>query len=62
MTQQLELFLPAVHCAFCGKPNYEPVYVVRHFGTISLQFAFCNQDHANAYYVERLQNMRGSGL
>lgn len=59
---QLELFLLAVHCAYCGKANYEPVYVVKHMGTITMQYAFCNQDHADHYYTERQQDMREAGL
>ena len=60
--QQLELFLPAVCCAYCGVASYEPVYVVKHFGRHTTQFAFCTQQHAEEYYVERQREIREAGL
>lgn len=58
-TTQPELFAPAVHCAHCGKPTYTPKIAVRHIGLSTAQFAFCNDDHANKFYLKRL---RESGL
>lgn len=58
MQQQLELFLPAVCCAYCGKASYEPVWVVKNFVLHTSQFAFCTQDHAEKYYLEQMQRIR----
>lgn len=55
---QLELFLPEVRCDECGIVTYEPVWVVRHVGRATVQFAFCCQDHANEYYLKRNHNIR----
>ena len=55
---QLELFLPTVKCDECGKETYDPVWVVRHVGHSTVQFAFCCQDHANAFYMKRNHTIR----
>ncbi|MGI1661403.1 hypothetical protein ACRDNQ_04095 [Palleronia sp. KMU-117] len=52
---QLQLFAPAVHCVYCGKATYSPHYVVKHFGRSTYQLPFCNEQHANDYYLEQLR-------
>ena len=55
---QLEMFLPAMHCDECGKATYDPVWVVRSVGRSTVQFAFCCQLHADAFYKKRQYAIR----
>jgi hypothetical protein len=56
---QLELDLgpklPDIHCMHCNQVVPQPFYVVRHFGHMTRQLPFCNEQHANEYYLERLR-------
>jgi hypothetical protein len=54
---QLPLPLDDTHCAHCKQVVPQPFYVVRHFGTITMQFPFCNEECANEYYMERLRSV-----
>ncbi len=55
--EQLELFPPAVQCSYrhCNEPTHHPFWVVKHVGRSSIQLPFCNEQHANAEYLERLR-------
>lgn len=55
---QLELFLPAIKCDECGITTYNPVWVVRHIGHSTAQFAFCSQEHANDFYMKRNHSIK----
>lgn len=52
---ELPLGLPPVRCEHCKQEVPQPFYVVKHFGTVTHQFPFCNQDHANEFYLARLR-------
>jgi hypothetical protein len=47
--------LPPVYCRQCGKEVPQPFYVVRHTGRVTQQYAFCNREHANTYYIAGLR-------
>lgn len=55
---QLELFLPTVKCDECGKETYEPIWVVRHILRGTVQYAFCCQGHADAFYSKRNHSIK----
>jgi len=47
--------LPDVLCEHCRQVVPQPFYVVKHFGRMTQQLPFCNQEHANVYYLEHLR-------
>lgn len=52
---QLELNLAPIHCEHCKAEVPQPFYVAKHFGHMTRQLPFCNEDHANEYYLEHLR-------
>lgn len=55
LEQQLELFPPPCHCVFCGKVVPQPFYVRKFFERMEIELPFCNENHANEYYLERIR-------
>lgn len=47
-----------IMCQHCGQYTTTPLWVNKHIGKGTSQFAFCNEDHANAFYLNRLNNIR----
>jgi hypothetical protein len=60
---QLDLDLaprhPPICCMYCNKEVPQPFWVVKHVGRMTQQFVFCDEEHANEWYLERL---RSTGL
>lgn len=52
---QLELNLAPIHCEHCKAEVPQPFYVAKHFGHMTRQLPFCNEEHANEYYLEHLR-------
>lgn len=52
-------FIADVQCQHCLKVVPQPFYVVKHFGHMTQQLAFCNETCANEFYLNRL---RESGI
>ncbi len=52
-------FIADVQCNHCHQVVPQPFFVVKHFGRMTSQFAFCDEKCANAFYLDRL---RKSGL
>lgn len=46
---------PKIRCLHCHEEVPQPFFVVKHFGYITHEFAFCNEEHANEYYLEKLR-------
>ena len=57
---QLPLFALDVHCAFCGKPTNHPFYAVKYNGRSTMQLPFCNEAHANEFYLKKLRGYDGA--
>lgn len=53
--RQGELFPPPVHCCYCGKLVPQPFFVVKHFGHMTSQLAYCNETCANEHYLEKVR-------
>ena len=60
---QLELDIPPqiplLRCQYCGAELPQPFFVTKHHGRHTMQYAFCDEQHANEFYLEHL---RRSGL
>ena len=58
-TQPFTRFTKPIMCQHCGQYTTTPHWVTKEHGRSTQQYAFCNQEHADDFYLNRL---RGSGL
>lgn len=48
-------FLGNVQCEHCLQVAVHPHFVERHFGRVTIRIPFCNEEHANQYYLKKLR-------
>lgn len=59
--EQLELFLPdgEVRCTHCRRVVPQPFYVKKHFGLVTRDMPFCNEQHSQDYYMSQMRSQEG---
>lgn len=55
METYFPIFTKPVMCQCCKQYTATPLWVTRHVGKGTMQYAFCNLQHANEFYIKHLQ-------
>ena len=54
-------FKKATLCHYCKQYTTTPVWVTKEVGRGTIQYAFCDEDHAHQYYLNHLQQAKQKG-
>lgn len=54
MEEYFPHFKKPIMCQYCKQYTIDPLWVNRHIGRHTMQYAFCNLDHANKWYISHL--------
>jgi hypothetical protein len=49
-------FHPPIMCHHCKQYTTTPHWVIKEIGRGTMQLAFCDADHANEYYLNKLRS------
>ena len=55
LPEQLEMFEAPKKCLYCGKEHPHPFKVEKFLAGHEVVLYFCNEAHANEYYLEKLR-------
>lgn len=54
MEEHFPHFKKPTMCQYCKQYTIDPLWVTRHIGRGTMQYAFCTLDHANKFYIGHL--------
>lgn len=58
METHFPIYKKPIMCKHCEQYTTTPLWVTKEMGRGTLQYAFCNEEHAHAFYIAHLQRAK----